>query len=157
MHLSDHLYNKFPTLGMAELFSKRKYVILDDFLPESIVDALARECANWHPDHPNPFGYFRNMRRFVEEAQSSSTLRWLESATGVQGIRGEPHLEHAGYGHGRSPWLSVNTLLTLDLHFGKLAKPVGHKRNTTAYNRCIISTGVLEYQGEVQGLRLRYT
>jgi len=157
MHFSDHLYNKFPTLGMAELFNKRNYLVFDNFLPESIVDALARECNNWHPDHPNPFGYFRNMRRFVEEAQSSSTLRWLESATGVEGIRGEPHLEHAGYGHGRQPWPNTPTSIAIDLHFGNLAKPVGHKRNNTAHNRCFISRGVLDYTGEVQGLRLRYT
>lgn len=157
MHLSDHLAERFPVLGMQAIFAKRQFIVLDDFLPDSIVSALTRECNNWHQDHPNPFGYFRNMRRFVEEAYSSQTIRWLEGVTGLEGFRGEPHLETGGYGHGRSPWPVSTSTLTLDLHFGKLASTNHRKPVNTAHNRCYIYTNGIDYTGEVQGLRLTYS
>lgn len=156
MHLSDHLQEKFPPLGMRSLYDRRQFLALDSFLPDAIAQALARECENWHPDHTNPFGHFRNMRRFVEEAHSSPTLRWLEAATGTGIQYGEPHLTHAGFAHNRDPWRLDPTVLVLDLHFADTALLTAHKRSNTQFNRCFIHTPVSGYEGTVQALRITY-
>lgn len=156
MHLSDHLQERFPPLGMRSLFERRQFLALDSFLPDTIAAALARECENWHPQHPNPFGHFRNMRRFVEEAHSSSTLRWLSSATGIELSHGEPHLVNAGFAHSRQPWPCADNVIALDLHFAADAALDSHKRSSTAFNRCFVHVPQTDYTGVVQGLRLIY-
>jgi hypothetical protein len=97
------------------------------------------------------------MRRFVEEAHSSQTLRWLEAVTGTQGLTGEPHLKNAGFGHGHTPWPASSARVTLDLHFGKLADTDHRKPVQTLPNRCFVYSTPVNYTGEVQGIRLCYT
>lgn len=155
-HLSDYLNERFPVLGMKELYASKRFLVLDDFIPKQILAALARECDNWYPDHENPFGYFRNMRRFVEEAHSSQTIRWLEGVTGLDALIGEPHLRDAGFGHGRSPWPASAGRVTLDLHFGNLAASDHRKPVHAMANRCFVYSTSINYTGEVQGIRLIY-
>lgn len=114
-HLVDHILEKFPNpeLALKQIFQTGKptpNLVLDGFMPRELAVALNRECNNISDEHWTTFtrkgshmqeckklNHMRVARRVIEELNSSETLRWLESITGIQGLLPDPHLTGAGY------------------------------------------------------------
>lgn len=115
MHIGDYIVSKFPnpSFGFNEVFKLGKptpNLVVDEFLPKELAYKLHTECSTipddvWtdftrkgsHMKECKSLIHMHTARQLIEEMNGSQMIRWLEQATGIQGLIGDPHITGAGY------------------------------------------------------------